>query len=472
MKVGNKAGLQAAKRRAGLRKAKIELIYVICIKCFICTICTICALCGAGCGSDGREDARDRKVVVAEEDGIYGEDGRAGAEEGGEESIRPGGEEVGEESAWRGGVEGGEESARLGSVEGGTEAGQSEETDTSRQIAELYRDIYEKALGEGSLSSLKTVQEIVGRLGAEGYCALDRENENQVNLTNPEKIEEFCSLVEAGKDGRETIISVMGDGGFIRFDLETAQGEVHVTRSVLQWKGGMPEVDYVNRYPANEWEFSENGYLFFRESVPQGYDGAQGYTAVRVYPLEEKCREYNRKYILPIGYNANQMFLLDWTEEDLSMLDFDDLFAKLYTSTYGKPLPYEQTIERKSYLVPEEEYEGVILSHFRMDKEMLRTYGNYREKERGYEYKSRGFYDCSSSPNNPYPEVVACEQEQDGIWRLNVNAVWPIENLDKAFSHEVVIRILEDGGFQYVSNRVIPDEDNVKTTWYTEKEGE
>ena len=132
------------------------------------------------------------------------------------------------ESGWTG-EEGGHAEAVGG---GGTEEGK--ETDTSKQIAETYRDIYEKAAGEGKLSSLETIQDIVDRLGEEGYCAIDMENENQVNLTHPEKIEEFCSLVELGKKGEETIISIMEDGGFIRFDLETVHGEVFVTRSVLQ----------------------------------------------------------------------------------------------------------------------------------------------------------------------------------------------------------------------------------------------
>ena len=100
----------------------------------------------------------------------------------------------------------------------------------------------------------------------------------------------------------------MDDGGFIRFDLESEKGTIFVTRSVLHWKGGMPEVDYTERYPAGEWKYSQNGYLFFRKEVPAGYDGSQGYTAIRVEPLDEKCREWNRKYILPIGYGANDPF--------------------------------------------------------------------------------------------------------------------------------------------------------------------
>ena len=60
------------------------------------------------------------------------------------------------------------------------------------------------------------------------------------------------------------------------------------------------------------------------------YDGPPGYTAVRVKSLEEECRELNRRYILPIGYGANNMFLTDWKEENFGELDFYDLFQLLY----------------------------------------------------------------------------------------------------------------------------------------------
>ena len=34
-------------------------------------------------------------------------------------------------------------------------------------------------------------------------------------------------------------------------------------------------------------------------------------------------------------------------------------------------------------------------------------------------------------------------------------------------AHEVVVRPLEDGGVQYVSNQIIPSEDNYEETWHT-----
>lgn len=52
---------------------------------------------------------------------------------------------------------------------------------------------------------------------------------------------------------------------------------------------------------------------------------------------------------------------------------------------------------------------------------------------------------------------------------LTVNAVWPEQNLGTAFCHTVVVRPQADGSFQYVSNRVIPSDENVALSWYTKR---
>uniref|UniRef100_UPI003562F1FC DUF6070 family protein n=1 Tax=Enterocloster aldenensis TaxID=358742 RepID=UPI003562F1FC len=35
------------------------------------------------------------------------------------------------------------------------------------------------------------------------------------------------------------------------------------------------------------------------------------------------------------------------------------------------------------------------------------------------------------------------------------------------YAHELVVRPLEDGGVQYVFNKIIPAEDNSEETWHT-----
>lgn len=55
------------------------------------------------------------------------------------------------------------------------------------------------------------------------------------------------------------------------------------------------------------------------------------HTALRILPLDETCRELNRKYILPVGYEQNNIFLTDWSEEDFGDLDFYDVFDIFYS---------------------------------------------------------------------------------------------------------------------------------------------
>lgn len=339
----------------------------------------------------------------------------------------------------------------------------------SVMIAELYRDIYEQAIQDQTLGSLEMIQSVVARLGENGYAAMDAENENQVNMTHPELLEQFCRLVDENDEGSVTFFCMMENGGFVRFDLETSAGQVMVTRSVLSWTGGKAEMGYVNHYVADVWKYSENGYLFFEEALPPGYDGAPGYTAVRVQPLEETCREFNRKYILPVSYASNNMFLTDWSEPDFQGIEFDDLFALLYPYAMGTSMPYEKSVEGERYMVPEEEYEKVICSYFSIDKETLRTQAAYSQQDERYDYRTRGFYDNAASPNVPYPEVVAYRENKDGTVTLTVNAVWPQKHMDEVFGHEVTVRPDENGGFQYVSNRVTDFAENAAPEWYTEK---
>ncbi len=334
------------------------------------------------------------------------------------------------------------------------------------EAAESYRDLYERAVSENTLGSLPVTEDIIERLGGLGYTAVDTENQNQVNMTHPELVEQFCSLVENHQDGECTLISVMQNGGLIYYRLRAKAGEVFVSRDVLQWNQDRPEITDEDDYKAYHWQYSD-GYLFFDKELPAGYDGAVGFTAVRVQPLDEKCRELNRQYIFPVSYRSNGMFLTDWSEDDFSHFDFDDMFDRLYPYVYGTVTPYEQGVDGMQYLVPAEEYEKVIMTYFHIDQDTLRRYTAYTEQ--GYEFRTRGFEDSVSSPVIPFPEVVSYANHEDGTITMTVNAVWPQMHLSKAISHEVTVRPMEDGTYQYVSNHMIMTEDSVEPEWYSEK---
>ena len=89
-------------------------------------------------------------------------------------------------------------------------------------------------------------------------------------------------------------------------------------------------------YQAEYWNYTEDGYLMFsgvwfsEELYVLTLSGAEEHTALRVQPLDETYRELSRKYLLPIGFEQNNMFIVDWSEDDFGDLNFYDMYDLLY----------------------------------------------------------------------------------------------------------------------------------------------
>lgn len=335
----------------------------------------------------------------------------------------------------------------------------------SKELAEGYRKIYEDGERQESLNSLEMQQKIITYMGENGYAAVDRDD--QINMINYGQVENFCENAMKKLQDQVTIFSVLDDGGFVRYDLETEQGNIEVTVSTLRWQDWEPEIYYYHEFTAYSWEYTKKGYLFIEEYHPDGYDGAPGEIAFRVKPLDQKCREFSRKYVYPVGYVRNNLLITDWDEQDFSKLDFYDLYEKLYEVKYGQYVPYE-AYEGAEYEVPETEFEEVIQSCFHIGKDQIRENTVYHPLTNTYQYRPRGLHDAEP-PYEPLPEVVAYEYQEDGTLCLFIEGVWEREMTDHAVTSELTVRLLEDGNFQYVSNHVTGWEDNLEITWYTQR---
>lgn len=62
--------------------------------------------------------------------------------------------------------------------------------------------------------------------------------------------------------------------------------------------------------------------------------------------------------------------------------------------------------------------------------------------------------------------MTGYKELEDGTVQLTVEAVWEMEMLDCAMKSELVVRPMEGGSFQYVSNRVISREEQMTSFWY------
>ena len=350
--------------------------------------------------------------------------------------------------------------------------GQKDEEETEKMI-ECCLELYEKAAEENKIADLEMIRSIVNRFGENGYPAVD--SRNQIDMTEAEQVEWFCEMVDTQEEAEITIIEVSYLGGFVKYDLETKDGNVDVVRSYYKYENENMKREVTGSYQAEYWNYTEDGYLMFsgvwfsEELYVLTLSGTEEHTALRVQPLDETYRELSRKYLLPIGFEQNNMFIVDWSEDDFGELNFYDMFDLLYPKVYGTNIPYvadDNLGVGAVYQIPKDDFERVILPYFDIDSETLQSKTIYNAEDKTYEYKPRGFEEVEY-PEYPYSEVIGFTENGDGTLTLTANVVFPYVGDSKVYAHEVVVRPLENGGVQYVSNRIIPSEDNCEETWHT-----
>ena len=108
--------------------------------------------------------------------------------------------------------------------------------ENAEEIINICIDLYKKAAEENKIADLETIRSIVNCLGENGYPAVD--SRNQINMTEPEKVVEFCEKVDAQEEAEITILEVSYLGGFVKYDLHTKDGNVDVVRSYYKYENG------------------------------------------------------------------------------------------------------------------------------------------------------------------------------------------------------------------------------------------
>ena len=349
------------------------------------------------------------------------------------------------------------------------------EADT--KAAELGLEAYQNAEKMAASDPIHQMKSIVEQFGNSGYAAVD--SLNQIDMANPVQVIEFCQNVEKKNADQLTLIEIRYPDGLAVYDFQTGNGtensNVQVKKRYYEYKDGEMRLVDAGSFTAENWKYWENEYLMFsgvyysEESYALTLSGEEEYKAFRIQPLPEVCRELNRAYILPIGYEYNNLFITDWTENAYGELNFYDLYDQ-FCMQMGHPYvpedSYKSSPDCECYRIPADAFEQVIQSHFRVSKEVLHEKAEYYPEDDTYGYRPRGFQDMEYS-EYPYPEVTKVSEYADGTITLTVHAVFPYRGLSKVYAHDVTIRPFADGSFQYVSNHIRASEGNYEITWHT-----
>lgn len=325
-------------------------------------------------------------------------------------------------------------------------------SDENQFIADLD-DIYSSCQDKKCKTEeekLNQTRIVIESMGSKGYIAVDVEN--QINMANAENAEMFLSEVAENRDAGCTILQVMYDKSFVRFDFKSGGNNVMITRRFYVWENNCFVEKNEENYKAYTWKYTD-GYLFFERYRMGGYDGDSAYTALRVEPLDEKLRVLNRKYIKTIGYDSNNLFTTNWDESDMNKINYYDIYEALYKMKYGMSSPYSD--EGVTYMIEGKLYEKVFQEYLPVSIDVLQHVNVYDVSRQMYQYRTRGMFDHSVTPLVPFPEVVDAEYNADGTITLIVNAVSEKDESGRLFTHKVTIKEKENDGFEYVSNDVL-----------------
>lgn len=181
------------------------------------------------------------------------------------------------------------------------------------------------------------------------------------------------------------------------------------------------------------------------------------YALVRLAPMDKTLYDLTEKYIAPIGYLSNNMFVSNWTSEDYGNLSFNDLlefFYKVRNNDYFYARDYESVREPYYYsYIPASLFENTIMPYFDISLQEFRERSLYDSEKGIYPWQEICCDNVTYYPTVE-PEVVNYQNNENGTFTLTVNVRCNDYKTDRLFTHEVVIRHLEDGGYQYLSNKI------------------
>lgn len=319
------------------------------------------------------------------------------------------------------------------------------------KLTESYRDLYSDSYDENRRMN------IANRLASQDKIVTISFYEGV--MKNSDKMNAFCQNLVTAKSNKETIslYYVQVNGGLLRYDFDYQDGKLIFTACTSEIKNGKVTVPYFTRYQLNQFSYTEKGWFFMNKYSEEDED-SNAFTAIRVKPQDPHYIELCRKYIDPIGYNGNNLFLVDWDNTMIDQVAMNDLYIYLKHMQESESIhkhEFEDTIEAN-------EFEETISRYFQINSDQIKTIANYNSAENSYNGNTLTCIDCNPDfYGAPIPEVVNATENSNGTLTLTVDGIWEWYHTDHAFTHEITIKVNEDGSFNYIANKIIPSDKNI-----------
>lgn len=319
------------------------------------------------------------------------------------------------------------------------EMGRKEEKDISDRLRKMVgkcKRIYSQA-DKGNASNIvleeETVHTMIESIAEENVAITC--GSHDYNMLNYKQVDDALSLAKTGENTETEFFVINTSGVWIYNKLQFKNKDLYVTSATAAFDDNMsPHIVQIEKIQVYDWNYTDKGWIIWEKALSRNQE-MDMHVFYRILPLDEQCRELGNKCITPVSYSCNNLFLVDWNQNSLENIEFNDLFEFLYTMKYG------EKIDEKKYAsgIPKVEFEEVVTTYFDISIETLEIYAQYDDVKGVYPWEAIGPWN-QIQQFQPFPEVVNCIENEDGSLTLTVEAVFQEEGTDCSFRHEVTIR--------------------------------
>lgn len=330
------------------------------------------------------------------------------------------------------------------------------EEDCLKAIQLIY-NLYQNAdKGEAlnTVLSQNTVIEMAGVL--EQLDAPIYVGRNWIDMIHYKQMDEFLHSSQRRKESKVIMYELQDEGGIRRVQLEFDGTEMYQLSTIVTWNDEQEPIIIGTTYTRiKEWKYTEKGWFCFEVSVPEPpvvSEVINGNTMIRVKPLKKEYREMAAKYIGPIGYQGNNLLCSEWDVSHLENLDYNGIFEYFYK------IKYQKRIDAKQYQngIPKQEFEDLLMEYLPVSESQLEQYAMYDVDSRMYGWENLG---CGNYAPNLFgtseSEITNLRENKDGTLTICVDALCEGTGNDRVFSHEVTVKISENGKIRYLKNHIL-----------------
>ena len=277
-------------------------------------------------------------------------------------------------------------------------------------------------------------------------------------LETPEPLLSFWEQAKAGQDCSVELVRRKDAHALSYQKLSVERGKPYAQfLRCEQNVDGTVTASNFERFPVQDWQMTDAGNFYYR-LFPTGDKHYADYQLIRTVPPDRSHLAMLERYVLPIDYYYVNLLITDWSEPDFAGVSFNDLFDRLYALRFHcqpDAADYAQDENTGTFRIPSVEFERVVLPYFSVSAENLRALAGYDGQSDSYPWRpirtnDMELYDYPAVE----PYITDVRENPDGTMTLLLSCLSTDIPTDCIFSHELTVRTLPSGGFEYVSNHI------------------